>query len=320
MNAALLALWSLAAVAAPLLAYSVSLAAFGLAHVLSELRYVVRRFGPRAPRWAWISAAVLLAGVAGLRVARLAGAPAEVTAPVECALVAALAALAWPLLRDAAPLHRALAAATVLAVGAGAAFAPFATILALAVLHNLTPLGFLAEARVPRRELVLWTGLFVGLPLVVATGLPSEALAAAGLAFPEATVLPTGALSRHLHTYLPREVHDATWAVHAFSAAVLAQGLHYHVVIRVLPSLPGGAAPSRIAAALGTLAAVALAAGFAFDFARAREVYGVAAAVHAWIELPVLIAWIARPVPNDAEFATSESAAADLAGAGTRAA
>jgi hypothetical protein len=35
----------IAAVAAPLLVYSLTLAMFGAAHVLSELRYVDRRFG-----------------------------------------------------------------------------------------------------------------------------------------------------------------------------------------------------------------------------------------------------------------------------------
>src|SRR5688500_12091345 len=46
-HAGLLALAALCAVAWPLATYTLTLAAFGLAHVISELRFVALRFGPR---------------------------------------------------------------------------------------------------------------------------------------------------------------------------------------------------------------------------------------------------------------------------------
>ena len=63
------ALTALAAVAAPLLVYSVSLAVFGLAHVGMELRYIDARFGPRVARRLALTIAVLLISVVCVRVA-----------------------------------------------------------------------------------------------------------------------------------------------------------------------------------------------------------------------------------------------------------
>ena len=73
-NGALLLLAMLTAAAAvsfPLLVYSVTLAAFGLPHVLSELRYVDRRFGrrlapPRIAAMVALLAAVVTARACGV--------------------------------------------------------------------------------------------------------------------------------------------------------------------------------------------------------------------------------------------------------------
>ena len=55
------------AVVAPLATYTVTLAVFGLPHVLSELRYVDRRFGRRLERCFLIPMAVLLPAIATIR-------------------------------------------------------------------------------------------------------------------------------------------------------------------------------------------------------------------------------------------------------------
>lgn len=94
---ALLAAAAIAAVAWPLLTYSVTLAAFGAVHVLCELRYIDLRFGNRVERRVRIG---LLAGVAAIvagRLARRAGlVPPELVDVVELALGAGLVLLVLP--------------------------------------------------------------------------------------------------------------------------------------------------------------------------------------------------------------------------------
>jgi len=69
---------------APLAAYTTALALFGLPHVLSELRYVDRRFGRRLSLSYLAPIAALLAVIVAARACVVFGAaPAEVGAPVE---------------------------------------------------------------------------------------------------------------------------------------------------------------------------------------------------------------------------------------------
>ncbi|MCK8783895.1 hypothetical protein M0638_05805 [Roseomonas sp. NAR14] len=297
----------LAAVALPLATYTTTLALFGLAHVLSELRYVDARFGRRlGTRLAGRFAALLL-GAAALRLAGMQGwLRPEAAVAGELALAALLVALVVGRMRH----RRWLGGAVAGGLAAGAVLAPFATLLAAAILHNLTPLGFLAErlrgAR-RRRAMAVAALAFLGLPLLVATGLPFRWLAGAGLVAPEAALFPAGGLADHLPAYVPASALWSDWALHAFAASVLAQCLHYAVVIGVLPRLAGEAErPARGAAGpllrwpsggplgwrflLGLGAAGAgLALGFWLDYAAAKRVYALAALLHAWVEWPILL-------------------------------
>ena len=76
-----------------------------------------------------------------------------------------------------------------------------------------------------------------------------------------------------------------------FSAVVFAQCMHYAAVIHVLPRLGVTAeGVSRSwAIGLGLMGALTLMA-FAGDFFMSRKIYGLFAAVHAWIEVPILLA------------------------------
>src|SRR5215475_8907360 len=81
-----------AAVAAPLLVYSLSLATFGLAHVLSELRYVDRRFGRSLGMSQVVAMGALLAGIVAARASGVFGLLDSTTAiTAELGLVVALA-------------------------------------------------------------------------------------------------------------------------------------------------------------------------------------------------------------------------------------
>ncbi|MEZ6183667.1 MAG: hypothetical protein R3F62_01500 [Planctomycetota bacterium] len=229
-----------AAAALPLLVYSVSLACFGLAHVLAELRYVDTRFGPRLGARLRLCLGALLVGVFSLRCLTALGVRVPQARGVELALVVALcAAVLPPLVRR----HRALGAAAGGLVVALALLAwrwPLEVLFALTFTHNLTPVGFVAE-RLRGRARLLALGacavVFGAVPLLIASGLPFELLARAGLARPEASLLPTvTALDPHLSAFLPLSLQRSPdYTLSLFAAAAYLQCMHYAAVLHVLP-------------------------------------------------------------------------------------
>jgi hypothetical protein len=308
--------------AAPLAVYTVTLALFGLAHVTSEFAYVDRRFGRRLGRPSVWRLGVLLAGVVAARSAGVFGLlPVTVALTVELALVAALALA----VAGGGP-SRGLALGVALPLGLATALAPFETAVALAITHNFTPLGFLWEA-VPRHRrgpvMALALAGFIGLPMLVASGLPRLWL---GLDLAGADPMATGGLARHLHVYVPAALRDGPWAFDLFAACVVAQGAHYLAVIVILPALqrrqvPGmrglipWPGPGLFALAVIAGSAVALI-GFLDDFSGARGLYGILASVHAWVEIPLLVLIVSGafqpatslPTMNEAAFAAAETA------------
>lgn len=287
-----------AAVLAPLAAYSVTLAAFGAAHVLSELRYVDRRFGRAlglrrvAAMGAFLAGAVLARSVGVFGWAEPAfAAGAELTCVTALVLCGAIG--------GSVP-RRSFAVLLALALGGASLASPFDTLIALSLLHNFTPLAFLWEiAPRERRPAVMGAAIatFIGLPLVVASGLPRRLLA--GLVPHELDPIGAGPLAEHIYVYVPRPLLAYDGAIDLFSAAVVAQCAHYAAVILVLPAIlaiwqPGarGLAPwprGLLFAALLVLASLAVFVPFLADFTGARALYGIAASVHAWIELPLIV-------------------------------
>lgn len=299
----LAALWiavSIVAVAsvaiAPIAAFVLMISAFGLPHVLYELRYVDERFSARMSARPLAAIGALVALIAAARIANgmhfLMG---DVFLWIELGLGAALALTATALMRHNKPLGAVIGTAFAL----GAIFAPVPTFLVWAWLHNLTPLGFVAEiteGEERRRWLMLLTIPFFVLPALVATGVFHDL---ANLLLQVAELRWTsmfGAGDKPLLSFLPPESLD----LNLFSAAVVAQSMHYVAVIVLLPQLlrakQGPAAQTIVpwptwpvfAAGVAAIAAVAFGV-YAVSYTDARAAYGVAAAIHAWIELPILL-------------------------------
>jgi hypothetical protein len=297
-GASLLCAIFLAAVALPLATYTTALAMFGLAHVGSELRYVDHRFGARVRGGLVLRLGAGLAAAVAMRLSGMAGLlPYGTAVALELTIVAAMTGTVVVAMR------RFQAVATLVGAGlfACAILAPVPTFLFLAVAHNFTPIAFLADAlggAERRRILAIMLIPFVLLPLIIATGLPHLVLAQAGLVAPEATMFYGGTLADNLGAYVPQAYLDAPWAVNVFSAAVFAQCMHYAVVIFVLPRLIVRNTPRqtmlpwpkpwRFVVCLGALT-LALAVGFSFDYGAARRFYALAALVHGWIEIPILV-------------------------------
>ena len=155
--------------AAPLLVYTTSLAAFGLAHVAAELRYVDQRFSARLGRGTLRDRAGAprrdrRPAVAVVRPRRLGAASPRARARRGHRLAATAAGRC--LLRGE-PMAAALSVAVTAALAFGLARAPATTLVVLAFLHNLTPVGFLAErleGAARRRALALCGLVFVAVP------------------------------------------------------------------------------------------------------------------------------------------------------------
>lgn len=284
-----------ASVAAPVAVYTVTLAAFGLPHVLAELRFVDLRFSGRLARIG-PALAVLLAGALAARIAGWAGFLAPpVAAGAELLCGAGLVFVCLGLLRR----RRVAVAAIGLALAAGAVLAPATTLLVFAVAHNWTPLVLVLDVT-PKaeraRRLALWAIPFVLVPALIVTGLPADLADRLGLWLPDLSPLRAGGIENHLGVYVAPALAGGSGAVDLFAAAVFAQTMHYGAVIHLLPRLlPAGARgripwprPAVFAAVLAVCGLVLLAL-FRLDFPDTRRLYGLAALIHAWLEIPVMM-------------------------------
>ena len=274
--------------------------------MLSELRYVDRRFGRRLDRGLVTPVLAMLAGIVAIRAATVFHLiPPAIGVPAELAGVGMMAlACARGTIR-----RKTLALAAGLALGAATLLAPFDTAITLSVLHNLTPLAFfwqLAPAGQRGRVMAPAVAALLVLPLLVATGLPRLGLDGLGVAVSDP--LGAGPLSANLSVYVPPVLEGSRHAVDLFTAAVVAQGGHYIAVIAVLPMLLARFDPqargllpwpaARVFAALVLVIAIASLAGFLGGFGEARAIYGLAASFHAWIELPILIVALTAAQPS----------------------
>ena len=316
------------AILAPLATYTATLAAFGLPHVLSELRYVDRRFGRRLERRVLLPIVTLLPVIVVVRASVVFSLiPPDAGIPAELGLVAilALACAQGPGGRKALAL---LVGGT---IGGATAIAPYATAITLSICHNLTPLGFLWQILPPARRarvMLCAAGAFLGLPLLVASGWPSVALHVLLGPGSVSDPLRAGPLAANLFVYVPPPFVATPEAVDLFTASVVAQGAHYAAVIVVLPFLLGRLdgqsrgiiswPPGKIFAGLCIAAGAVSLVRFLAGFAEARALYGIVASLHAWIEIPVLIVAltggaqpsIQSPTENDPALASSETSPA----------
>jgi hypothetical protein len=290
-------------VAVPLLVYTTTLAAFGLPHVLLELDYLKRRFETRLDRQLVSSWVMLLLTVVVVRLLEVVGLPVPGGREIwELGLLVALAATVVPALAPAPRRVRVVAATVLSLLIVGWVVDPITALGLLAVIHNLTPVGFLAErlqGRDRRRSLRVCALICGVIPVLILSGCLSQAIIAPKLALAELTLWPVGTLAAHLRVFVPPAVVDTSWAQSYFAAAVYLQCVHYAAVVYVLPHL----APARRERPPGSSwrfsrtllrrvvvgAGAGMLTGFVLSFAQARAVYGIFAAVHAWIEIPLLL-------------------------------
>ncbi len=290
-------------VTAPLPTYVLTLALFGIPHVLVELRYVDERFGARLPTVGPRAAlALLLAALVIVTTAQAAGVALVGQAGWRLGLLIPMVLVAVVAAGTAPGITARLAAASVVTAlcTLGILRDPFTWLVGFACLHNLSPLLFLAE-RLGRR------GLWLGLPVFVVV--PAAVLLASTFGSGDAGTLPANWVGLSRDSLLTAFVPDGLGDRHVlgwFRACVFLQCAHYVFVLWVLPRLGAGegarpilAWPSRRAFGWGVLALGALSSiTFLIDFGAARAHYAIPAAVHAWVEIPLLVlavSWTSKP-------------------------
>ncbi len=297
-GAALVLIALIASTVFPLLTYSVTLAVFGLAHVAVEMRYVESRFVDRLLGPMLTGVGALLAVIIVLRCIKMTGWVSRsqllTCELVFIAIIASSVLLRWGRQSGVAGV---VSGAVAGAIGLGIVLSPVTTMLVLACLHNWTPVGFIAEATTGarRRRWMMVCGLvFIAIPLLIASGVIQHLLAP--WLSPDFTVLPTGPLKRNMGAFLPAVWHKAEWAPRVFSAVVFAQCMHYLTVLGALPRLIDTqtrrwltAIPRPVYAAAIALCTLIFLVLYTQDFRQTKRMYSIAAAVHAWIELPVLM-------------------------------
>ncbi len=202
-------------------------------------------------------------------------APALDAYVLELGLVALLAFAVVPALA-ARPTRAAVAVAVGAGIALGSLVAPIPTIVVLAVLHNATPIGFLADRDdVRRRVMPACAVAFVAVPLLIASGALGHGLAALGLDAPDLGPPSAGTLDDHLRVFVLPVWIETPAARSIFAAGAYLQLLHYGLVLGVLPRLLDGGPAAADAPILPwpgrrllVAAIVAIGLGFAVAFAR----------------------------------------------------
>lgn len=292
-------MWGAVVIPGPL--YLVSLALLGLPHVIWELAFMRSRYHGRWPV-GWLA---LIGGLLGiqviLRAATWLGLFSGVALQVADLLVLIfllIAVLVAP--REVGWLSRAGALVGAVAVAAVLHAGHITTaLLMLAMLHNFTPVGLawnMAQEDANYRPLALQATWLFMLPLAVvalgSAGWWPEPWIGAGQEWllAQSPLLPSGVAPGAGSTALQASL---------VSAMVLAQCLHYYYVLRVLPAAEArrtGYVPMPPRAQRFALAASgALTLYFVWAFADARQLYAVAAGLHAWLEWPVLLLVLLSP-------------------------
>lgn len=297
----------------PVSVYAFSLALFGVPHALVELRWVARRYGARRTVAARVLPVLLLVALGRLLAFPL-GWSTGISTTVELALGAGLVlCVLVPARAAAAPgpgAPRAVGGVLVLALLAvGIVLAPVDAMLVLAILHNATPLGLVADrlrdgdsSPSARAGFAFAGGVaFVAVPLALASGAVTSVFSLPATSSTDSDLAGANGLGLVLHdglaAFTPSFV-PASRALDLLRAAAFLQVVHYVAVLLVLPLL--GPAPARrpskssppaprAFAVLAVGLGLVFATGFVVDFREAKASYAVLAAVHVWLEFPALL-------------------------------
>ncbi len=260
------------AIVHPFTTYALTLSLFGIPHVLIELRYLRHRFQkvwhPSLER----SILLLLACILMVRTIMLFGVITPTIAqPLELMCGLALILLATQhLLNDRHP-STFIGILLAALLSFGILQDPITTLILIAILHNFTPIGFLLDRNTDRRNHL--TLLFLILPLtiiLIQTHLPSQT-------------------SPHLNAFIPPIWQSLPIAYPLFSAITYLQCLHYTIILNLFPKWTPKPIEPKAFYIMLILITLTFFLSFQTTFPLTRALYSIPAALHAWIEIPILL-------------------------------
>lgn len=283
----------------PIATYLGTLSLFGVAHVFIELRYIDAQYFSTLKKQFdasflfWLVNILLV--IAALRcVVFLGWIPLPIGLGLELCCGLGLVLLAtrvlWQQIKvGCSPemfvrLGVTLAIATLLVLGI--IQSPITTLVILAILHNLTPIGFIYHH--PNQHRFHWFGclfIFGLLPLLIFYG---RWLGSGWYSLPS--------MASYLATFVPPSIQHSQFADPLFAAATFCQCMHYIVVIGLFsewtPSNPESLIP-WMRPQWFYLAVLLISTLFLFAFQTSffttRAFYSVLASIHAWVEIPLLL-------------------------------
>jgi hypothetical protein len=286
-SGAIILVSALSAIALPLTTYATTLATFGIAHVAIELRYIDSRFHPQLDRKIETYLIQLLLSIAILRCCSIFGFMAsEVAHLLElcCGLGLVLLATHYLWVRDWRRGSIGIAVSCLL--GIGIIKDPIVTSVIFAIIHNLTPIGFVLERQGFKSTRTIWIcGLIFGLlPLLIIL-----------YQYFPLVYFPLEINTIYLRAFIAPSWQQLSIAYPLFSAVAFLQCMHYAVVIGLFsqwtPDRPNSLVTYNnkyFYLLLGSIS-ISFLIAFQHSFVLTRAFYGVVASIHAWIEIPLLL-------------------------------
>jgi hypothetical protein len=284
----------------PIATYLSTLSLFGVAHVFIELRYIDAKYFTFLKKQVNVSFIFwlvnLLLAIAALRCLILLNwLPHSIGLGLELCcglgLVLLAARVLWQQIKVVDSLEIIVRLGVTLAIATllvlGIVQSPITTLVILAILHNLTPIGFIYHH--PNRHHFHWFGcifMFGVLPLLIFCG---RWLAVSWYSSPIMT-------SYYMATFVPPALQHSQFAEPLFAAVTFCQCMHYLVVLGLFSewtpsnsdSLIPWMCPQWFYLAVLFVSTLFL---FAFQtsFFTTRAFYSVLASIHAWVEIPLLL-------------------------------
>jgi hypothetical protein len=296
---------AVSAIIVPFITYFTTLTTFGIAHVAIELRYIDSRFHPRLGRKMEAQLVKLLIVIALLRCCVIWGwMEIGIAQILELGCGVGLVLVATHHLQH----HNQRLATIGMVVGCllslGIVIDPIATSITFAIIHNLTPAGFILERQQSsdvRRTLWMCVSIFGLIPLVIVVY----------QLFPIVHLPYIDSNTSYLSAFIAPAWQQSTIAYPLFSAVTFLQCMHYAVVIGLFakwtPDHGVAGSPESFTLlpwvpskyfywGLGAISVCFLIA-FQHSFGLTRSLYGIVASIHAWLEIPLLL-WLAHEWNN----------------------
>jgi hypothetical protein len=276
------------AIAFPLTTYAITLATFGIAHVAIELRYIDSQFHQRFGNKIEVRLLQLVLAIALLRCGSIFGiVTPNIARLLELGCGLGLVSIATHQIWMSNWWRGSIGMAIGCLLGIGTIADPIATSVIFAIIHNLTPIGFILDRQEWKSTRIIWIcGVIFGLlPVLIflARLLPIVSL-------------PLEINPSYLSAFIAPSWQELSIAYPLFSAVAFLQCMHYAAVIGLFSQWTPAHAKSFLPwlsakyfyIMLGGIS-IGFFIAFQHSFVLTRAFYGIVASIHAWIEIPLLL-------------------------------